>query len=353
MKALYVTSIGDPEAGKIGTLEIRDIPIPEPEPEEVRIKVAYASICGSDGHILRGNLGPLRPLAEASLPGRLGHEMSGIVDKLGEKAAQVTGLKPGDRITANFAHYCNSCYFCRSGKENYCQHTDSRQNAMSEYICWHMTQIYKIPDGISLLDASQTEPLSIALNAVETAQVKLGSRVVVFGCGAIGLMAVQVAKLAGASQVASIDIVASKREIALNTGADIAFDPSEEGWEAKAIEWTGGLGFDAAIESSGASSAAQSAIQLIGVDGHAVFFAMYNPEFELKVNLFMEMYLKQKHIHGMYTSADCFPKTIALLPRMNLKPIIQGLYSLDECAKAMDDQLSGKFAKLAFKIAGE
>lgn len=91
---------------------------------------------------------------------------------------------------------------------------------MAEYVCWHMSQVYKIPDNVSLLHASQTEPLSIALNACKTVGVHFGSRVLVSGAGPIGLYATQLARKAGASLIVVSDIVEAKHAIALKCGAD-------------------------------------------------------------------------------------------------------------------------------------
>ncbi len=90
-------AIGDPEKKTVGTVGIKDVPIPEPKPEEVRIKIAYASICGSDPHILRGDLGPMREHIMSRLPMRTGHEVSGVIDAVGVAAA-AHGFKVGDRV---------------------------------------------------------------------------------------------------------------------------------------------------------------------------------------------------------------------------------------------------------------
>ena len=352
MKALFMTAMGDPEKKTLGAIELREISKPEPGDEDILIKVAYASICGSDGHCLQGNLGPLRPLILNKLPMRMGHEVSGVIEKVGKTAA-ATGFQVGDRVTCNYTHFCGSCYFCRTGRENFCQHQQALADAMSEYICWHMSQVYKIPDQVSLLHASLTEPLSIAVSAVQTAQVQLGSRVAVFGSGSIGLMALQAAKMQGASLIAAFDVVPEKLELAKKLGADAVFNTMENGYEKQAMELTDGLGFDAVIESTGVPAVAQNTLNLMSPDGHAVFFAMYQADFELKVNLFNELYLKQKHLHGMFTSADIFPQVVSLLHRIDLDSLIQGIYKLEEYEKAMQDQLSGKYIKLVYEIGGE
>ena len=352
MKALFITSIGDPEKKTVGTVGIKDVPIPEPKPEEVRIKIAYASICGSDPHILRGDLGPMREHIMGRLPMRTGHEISGVIDAVGVAAA-AHGFKVGDRVTANYSKPCGTCHWCHTGREGLCKQAKASADGMAEYVCWHMSQVYQIPDNVTLRQACMTEPMTIALNAVQTAQVSFGKSVAIFGGGGIGLMTLQLSRCAGASKVMAFELSEHRRKMALQLGADMEIAPNDDGVTEAIRQMTDDRGFDCIIDSSGASSAAQSTLNMLAPDGNVVFFAMYRPDFELKVNLFTQMYLQQKHIHGMYTSSDCFPKTIAMLPLVNLDIIAEKEYTLDDYRSAFEDVLSGKYAKVIFRVAGE
>ena len=183
MKAIALTEYAKVSEHIPGKVEMLQCEKPTPGPEDVLIRIAYASICGSDAHVVRGNLPPeLEAAIRSMIPYHMGHEISGVIEDLGDKAKEM-GFKVGDRITANYTHFCNSCYFCRTGQENYCEHPEAHFDGMAEYVCWHMSQVYKIPDNVSLLHASQTEPLSIALNACKTVGVHFGSRVLVSGAG--------------------------------------------------------------------------------------------------------------------------------------------------------------------------
>lgn len=348
MQALFVTDIGFPEEKSIGKLELRQAEDPTVGDEDILIRVAYASICGSDGHLLRGALGPRTEQLRKRLPMRIGHEMSGIVEKAG-KTAEQCGFKPGDHVTGNFMEYCGSCHYCRSGKENFCTNPRPHMNAMAETISWHMSQVFKVPETLDLRIAALTEPVSVAFNAVETAKVKLGSTLAIFGGGGIGLIAVQLAKLAGAAKIVLIEPVAAKRAKALAHGADFVIDPVSEDVMQKTAELTGGLGFDSVIEASGASQAAKSALEILGKDGNVVYFSMYNPTFELPLNLFNHCYFQQKHIHGMWNSVDLFPRVIAMLHRLDLADLIQQEYSLKRYEQAFSDALSGQYPKVILR----
>ena len=353
MKSIAMLKYADHEKKQPGKVGVIDVPKPTPGPEDILIRIAYASICGSDAHVVRGNLAPqLEEYIRAMLPWRFGHEISGVIEDLGEKA-KAAGFQIGDRVTANYTHYCNSCYFCRAGQENFCTNPEPHFDGMSEYVSWHMSQVYKIPDNVSLLHASQTEPLSIALNACETVGIHLGSRVLISGAGPIGLYAAQLAKRAGASIVVISDIVASKHEIALKNGATACVNPLEADWKEKAMALTGGLGYDAVLECSGASSAAQAMPELMTNGGHCVMFAMYNPAFKLEISPYFTFYEQSKHIHGMYTSADKFPATVAMLDSINYDDIIEGVFDYNDCEEAFEKALSSKYIKLVFKFSDD
>lgn len=354
MRSIVMTEYGDLEKKIPGNVEMIDCPKPMPGPEDVLIRIAYASICGSDATVVKANLSEgIASMVKACLPEwHMGHEISGVIEDLGDKAKEM-GLKVGDRVTANYTHFCNSCYFCRTGQENFCEHPEAHFDGMSDYVCWHMSQVFKIPDDVSLLHASQTEPLSIALNSCQTVGVHYGSRVLVSGGGTIGLYAMQLARLAGASLVVVSDIVEEKRDIAMKLGADNTVNPLKEDWKEKAMAITDGLGYDAVIECSGAGSAAQAMPDIMTKNGHCVMFAMYPPDFEMKIKPFYTLYEESKHIHGMYTSADAFPQTVSLIKEIKFDDIIQGIFNPEDCKEAFDKMLSGKYIKLIFKFSDD
>ena len=351
MKSLVMTKIGDPKEKTVGELALHDFPMPVPGAEEVLIKVAYASICGSDIHFLKGEIGNLYDRIKSELPRQIGHEISGTIEQVGEKA-KAHGFKVGDKVTAFYNEFCNSCYFCREVKEDkkiFCPSRKSHHDAMSQYVSWHMTQIYKLPEDADLRNACLAEPLSVAVEAIEKADIHQGALVAVFGGGGIGLMLVQLAKMAGAASVTLIEPVAAKREIARKTGADYAIDPINEDVKARAMEITGNMGFDRVLESSGASSAAKAALEIVVNGGHVLYFAMYNPSFEMSINLFTTYYQKGITTTGVLFSDRCFEKAVRLLPRMDFTDIIQREHPLADYDKAFADMASGQYIKVVLR----
>jgi len=348
MKRLYITEIGNSAENIAGRLELREMGKPVPRSDEVLIKVAYSCICGSDGHTVRGSLGDFSDRLRGMLPMTVGHEISGVIESVGENAKRM-GFAPGNRVTGSPMQYCGSCVFCHTGKENFCQNKIPRMDGIAEYVCWHMSQVFKLPDDVDLRHGALTEPVSVAFGAAEMVNVRLGSRVAIFGGGGIGQLAAQVARLAGAALVAVIEPVADKRTLALRLGADFTIDPAAEDVKTRSDELTGSLGFDSVIEASGAAVAAAQALDILTPDGDVVYFSMYDPTFMLPLNLFWQQYWQQKHIHGMFNSNDIFPRVTSVLNRLELESLIQREYPLSDYEQAFSDQFTGKYAKVMLK----
>lgn len=348
MKQLFITSVRDFTTDTSGTVEVREMPLPEPADDEVRVKVVYASICGSDAHTLTGHLGAFEETTRSMLPMPFGHELSGVIDKVGPRA-EAYGYRPGDQVVVNYARYCYCCDQCRSGHENLCPNVQFCMNGFAEYACYHVTQVFRLPAGQDLLTACLVEPLTIALAAAEQARFSYGKRVAIMGGGGIGLMLVQLARLAGASWVTLFDLVEEKRSLALRLGADLALDPRDDDAIGKAIAAAGDR-YDSVLEGTGAMSAARMTLDLLARNGDAVYFAMYGQDPVLPVDLHSQFYWDQKHLHGVIMGAGLFPKAIRLARRLDLASLIQRVHPLRQYRQAFTDLYSRKYAKIVIKM---
>ena len=341
MKAICLTKKGDLAAKKWGKLDCVDLPKPKIEKDDdVLIKVAYSSICGSDPLMLNGNM-------KVEVGAGFGHEMSGIVAELG-KGCKKRGLKVGDKVTGCFVHFCGICENCRAGREQFC--SEAVQNIVptqAEYVLWSEDQVYKLPDDADLKTAALTEPLTIAMRSVDKAEIRLGDRVAVSGGGGIGLMVIQLCKMAGASEVTLLEPVEGKRNLGLALGADFAVDPMAEDFVAQ-IDRVAPGGFDEVIECSGNGKAAETAMDIARNSGHVVYMAMYPIQYRLSLDLSTYLYHKELRLDGLFLATYYFNPAIKMLKRLNLDPIISKVYKLTECKQAYEDQISGQFAKLVF-----
>lgn len=341
MKAICLTEKGDLATKKWGTLDCLDIPMPKLEKDDdILIKIAYSSICGSDPLMLNGNM-------DVPVGIGFGHEMSGVIVNMG-KGCNKRGLKIGDKVTGCFVHFCGVCENCRAGREQYC--TASTQNIVptqAEYVVWSEDQVYKLPDDADLKTAALVEPLTIALHAVEKAEIGMGDRVAVSGGGGIGMMVIQLCKMAGASEVTLIEPVEAKRELAKTLGADYTVSPMAEDFSEQ-IKSFAPTGYDVVIECSGNGKAAETALDIARNSGHIVFLAMYPIQYRLPLDLSKYLYHKQLRLDGLFLATYSFTPAIRMLKRMNLAPVVQKVYKLSECKQAYEDQISGKYAKIVF-----
>lgn len=348
MKQLFITSVRNFEKNTMGTVDMREVPLPEPAADEIRLKIIYSSICGSDKHLLTGHLGVWEETTKSMLPMPFGHELSGVIDKVGQKA-EALGYRVGDKVVANYAKYCYSCDNCRSGKENLCVNIQFCMNGFAEYAVYHVTQVHKLPTNYDLKSAALIEPLTIALAATKQAGISYGKSVAIMGAGGLGLMLVQLARMSGAAAITVFDLVEDKCNLAVELGANYTFDSRTSGVIEKAIAAVGGK-YDCVLECSGSTEAAKLALQLIKRDGNGVFFAMYGKDPILPVNLHNDFYWDQKHLHGVIMGAGMFPEAIKLLPRMNMESLIQRVYPLSEYANAFTDLYANKYVKSVIKM---
>lgn len=211
MKALVLE-----EYNKLVYKEVSD---PKPSDEDVLIAVKAAAICGSDVHGMDGSTGRRRP------PVIMGHEASGIIIGKGPK---VKNYSVGDRVTFDSTIYCGSCEYCRNGRVNLCSNRkvlgvscdEYRQNgAFAEFVVVPEKILYKIPESVSFEHAAMTEPVSIALHALNRTAYSLNDTAVVTGAGMIGLLLIRLLSYAGFSKIIAVDIDENKLDMALKFGA--------------------------------------------------------------------------------------------------------------------------------------
>jgi (R,R)-butanediol dehydrogenase/meso-butanediol dehydrogenase/diacetyl reductase/L-iditol 2-dehydrogenase len=343
MKTIACVSVGslkDTDISKRGRVQVIDMPEQEMGDEDVKIKVAYCSICGSDPHLVEGIFG-LEP------PFGLGHEISGTIVAIGKKATK-KGLKVGDKVAGNFLRFCGTCYYCRNGQEQFCEHADNKPG-FSEYVVWHESQVFKIPDDVSLEEACLLEPVSIAVRIADKTNMKLGQRVAISGGGPIGLLTLQAMKMFGATSLTLIEPIKERQELAKEFGADYIIDPVELDVCGEANKITSGLGFDLVIEASGAPKAAISASEIAAKGGTILYIAMFPKHYEMPLNLYDKLYSKELTISGTNVAPYAFPRAAEIMPRMNLKPFVQKIFTIDQAKEAFDAQVSGKYTKILIK----
>jgi L-iditol 2-dehydrogenase len=245
----------------VGHVELTEVPVPEPAKGEVLIRVRAAGVCATDVHIARGRF-PCTP------PVTLGHEFSGVVERVGE---DVGGVRAGDRVVSeNNPMACGTCRVCSQGFPNLCAqkramgfHSDG---CFAEYVKLPAHLLHVIPPGVTFEAAALAEPLAVAVHAAaDRCGIEKGDTVVVTGPGTIGLLAGQVARAEGADRVVA---AGTDRDVAvrLPCAAGLGLDPcnvDREDLGARIASLTGGTGADVVIEASGATPAVVTGLGLL------------------------------------------------------------------------------------------
>jgi (R,R)-butanediol dehydrogenase/meso-butanediol dehydrogenase/diacetyl reductase/L-iditol 2-dehydrogenase len=276
----------------------------------------------------------------------LGHELSGVIEELGSEATK-KGLKVGDRVACDFRKSCGTCYYCLNGQPTFCS-TRSKYGrpGMAEYVIWHESMIYKLPDEVSLLTGCLLEPLSVAVHMVDQVAPKLGGRVAISGGGPIGQLVLQCLKHYGGTSITMIEPVADRRDLAVRFGARHTIDPMNQNVVDEALKITGGLGFDVVVDVSGAPAAAKVVIPITAKGGHILFGAMYPKDFEMPINLFSTFYQRETHITGSFCSPSVFPRSVQLMPLLDLEPFTQQVFPLDKASEAFAVHMTSKYPKI-------
>jgi len=345
VRTVAVTKIGSlrhPDEELRGRIGIVDLPEPELGAEDVRIRVAYSAICGSDPHLAEGYFGTEVPIG-------LGHELSGIIEALGERAHR-NGLRVGDRVAGNFLRFCGTCRPCQEGRQQFCEHIqDYNRPGMAETVAWHESQVYKLPDDVSLLKGCLLEPTSVAVRIADKTNIKVGDRVLVCGGGPIGQLVLQVLKMHGATSLTMVEPIAERREMALRHGAQFAIDPRAEDQNARADEITGGRGYDVVVDASGSVHAVRGLLDLAAKGGTVVYGAMYPERFELPLNLSDYLYLKELTLTGVFVSPYAFPRALQILPHLDVDELTRAVFPLEEAVQAFEAHVSGAHPKVVIR----
>lgn len=257
MKAVRLVETGKP-------LELCEMANPEPGPGEIRVRVLAAGICHSDAHYRAGTA------SVGFLPITLGHEVAGVVDRIG---TSVEGVSVGERIALHYLVTCGQCEYCIGGLEQFCVKGRMLGKHMNggyaEYVVAPARNAIRIADPVSAEAAAiMMCSTATAFHALRKARMSAGERVAVFGAGGLGLSAIQLARACGAAEVFAIDLDPAKLRAAAGYGA-LSIDPANGAPERQVRDLTRGRGVDVALEFAGVPSTQVQAIASLAVRGRA------------------------------------------------------------------------------------
>jgi len=343
---------------------VEEISVDSPKRGEVMVKIAACGVCHSDLSATNGTI-PLPP------PLVLGHEAASEVIEVGEG---VSSLSKGDHVVSSFIYMCGECRFCAAGRPVLCleqgkalttlpdgsvRTRDASGKAlgvfsgcgvMAEYAVLHVDNLVKIDpavplDRAALVGCAVTTGVGAVFN---TARVKPGASVAVFGCGGVGLNVVQGARIAGAGKIIAIDTNPAKLEMAKQFGATDVLLAKED--PVKALKKLTGGGPDYAFECVGSGELAATAFRSIGRGGTAVVVGVAKPGDSTAVRT-MTLPFEEKTLTGSYFGSCVpridFPRMLALYMGGSLKldELITHRYKVEEAPAAFADLESGRNAR--------
>ena len=250
-----------------GATEMREVPIPEIGPEDTLVRVGYIGVCGSDPHMHHNKVS-----YKVNVPLILGHEFSGVIENVG---AQVTGWAVGDRVTAEtHADYCGKCVLCRTNNYHLCRERKGYgfqiDGAFAKYVKVPARILHRVPDNVSLKDASLSEPLCVAYSSlVKHANIKPGDLVVVIGPGPIGLLCVKMASILGATNIVVVgtDGDESRMEYAKKWGATRVINSAKEDPVPLIMAMGDGYGADLVVDAAGFSPTLKLSLDVVRPNG--------------------------------------------------------------------------------------
>lgn len=309
---------------------LEETPDPVPTSEEVEIKVFVTGICGTDMNLIRGRY------SAATYPLIPGHETVGeILNAPGDST-----WRPGDRVTVFPAFGCRQCDACKAGRIAHCPEAKTvgvlrPDGYFSERIVAHADRIFRLPEDMEDEDGAMVEPTAVAVHAVQRGQMEPGAKVVVIGGGTIGLLAAQVARAYGASEVVISEPISDRRAVAKELGFALTCNPLEDNLESFVLDNIGKV--DVVYDIVGTDKTLSESEEMLRPDGHLVIVAL--PHGENPSIPYHQVFSKELKVIGSrtYFMKD-FPEAINLLgaKKVEVKPLLGKTLPLGQLAQAAE-----------------
>ena len=319
----------------------RDLRVEEVEaaplgPRDVRVRIEAGGICGSDLHYYHhGGFGTVR----LRQPMALGHEIAGTVEEVG---AEVTLVRPGDRVAVNPSRPCDACRYCRAGQRNHCLDMRFMGSAMRfPHVQGGFRQILEVDEQqavpiaptMSMAEAAMAEPLAVCLHAARQAGSLFGARVLVTGCGPIGALAIVAARLGGAIEIVATDVNDFPLSLATRFGASRTINVAEDPQGLAPYAQDKGT-FDVLFEASGNEAALKGALEVLRPGGVVVQLGL-GRDMSLPINLIVT---KELQLCGTFRFHEEFRLAVDLMGKglVDVKPLLTDTVPFDRAQEAFE-----------------
>ena len=311
---------------------IKSVPWPKVGRRGALLKIGACGVCGTDRHLFHGEF-PSTP------PVTLGHEFGGIIEATG---TTVTGFSVGDRVTGDPNIACGRCPQCTAGRVNLCRNLQAigihRDGGFADYVLVPQKQAFLLPAGLDPMHGAFCEPLACCLHGIDIAGIKAGASVIVLGGGVIGLLTVQLAKLAGATTVILSTRQASRRRLAEDLGATASVDPTA----ADIIDQIAGPdglvpgGVDVVIECAGVAETVQQSFRLAKAGGTVVILGVMPQGAKVEIEPF-DILFRELRVLGSFINPFVHRRAADLVASgaIEIDKLISRKVSLDEAARVV------------------
>ena len=330
---------------------LEEVPVPSIGPTDVLIRVEMAGLCGTDHHIYAWDAWAQNRVKP---PIVVGHEFMGRIAAVGDA---VRSVRVGERVSAEGHIVDLTCLLCRTGNAHICERVKiigvDRDGAFAEYVAIPEYNVWRLDPAIPDEFAAVFDPLGNAVHTVMAAGVSVKS-VAITGVGSIGLMAIPVARAAGATLVFAIDVNPAKLELARQLGADATFVSTQPDLVDEIKRRTRGDGVDVLLEMSGSGAAIDLGLQLVRNGGTAALLGI--PADTVNLNLAERIIFKGLTVLGINGRRmfETWYQTEALLTsgRVDLRPIITHVLPFREFDRAFELMSKGEAAKIVLDFKG-
>ncbi|CCO25389.1 L-threonine 3-dehydrogenase [Maridesulfovibrio hydrothermalis] len=339
MKTMKALVKSKPEEG----IWLEEVPVPQCGHNDVLIKVKKTAICGTDIHIYNWDKWAQQTIP---VPMVVGHEFVGNIESMG---SEVTGLALGDRVSAEGHVTCGHCRNCRAGKRHLCRNTIgvgvNRPGCFAEYICVPASNVFKLTDAISDDVASVLDPLGNAAHTALSFDL-VGEDVLITGAGPIGMMAVAVARHAGARHIVITDLNDYRLNIAAELGATRTVNVSNEKLDDVMKELNMTEGFDVGLEMSGSPVAFNEMLSKMNHGGNIALLGILPEDTTIDWNMVVFKGLKLKGIYGREMFETWYKMASMLQSNLDITSAITHHYKIDDFQKGFDVMRTGQSGKV-------
>ena len=334
MKAIQIQ-----EPRKIGVIQME---APELKPGQAIIRVKSMGICGSDVAAYRGTS------PNVTYPLIIGHETAGTVYRIAEDNPQ--GFKVGDRVVLDPYMFCGHCYPCSKGRTNCCETLKclgvQTDGSMCEYFSHPVSQLRRIPEGMTWEHAAIAEPLTIALHAIHTVELQAGEHFAIIGSGPIGLLAAMASREYGGIPVV-LDVDDGRLETAKSCGVEHVINVARQDAAAELKKITDGRMAECVMEASGSVPAVAGSLTYAARTGRIALTGWPKGKVELDTATITRNELQ---IRGSRTSVGEFPEAIRLIHsgKVDVSKVLSKVVPFDEIPQAVRDldEYPGEFIKV-------